>query len=186
MKNSSTAIGSRSVLAMAFVTLFAIGAGGCGISVEADVPDVVVTQHGITMGGVPAGLSGGGDLSTNLSFTQTLPDLNLPKDLDSSVKAVKVDLIAQTGIDNFDFLSSMRITMSPPGSAAPIELINYEKGDGTTGKTLSIESLNPVNILQQWKANSAVFNVQVAGHLPSQAWTMDMAVHFSGQVSYKY
>lgn len=171
---------------MALVTLLATSLGGCALSVEADVPDVEVTQHGISMAGIP-GASALGDVSTHLTFTQSLPDLNLPKDLDSSVKAVKVDLVAQSGIANFDFLKSMRITMSPSGSAAPTELINYEKSGGAmTGKTLSIDSLNPVNILQQWKANSAVFDIQVAGQLPSAAWTMDLTVHFSGSVSYKY
>ncbi len=173
-------------LAVAVATFLAMGAGGCALSVEADVPDVAVTQHGISMVGVP-GASALGDVSTHLTFKQSLPDMNLPKDLDSSVKAVKVDLVAQSGIANFDFLKTMRITMSPDGSPAPIELINYEKADGaTTGKTLSVDSLNPVNILDQWKANSAVFDIQVAGQLPSAAWTMDMTVHFSGSVSYKY
>ncbi|HEY4183976.1 MAG TPA: hypothetical protein VGP07_02865 [Polyangia bacterium] len=186
MKNSSSIV-SRSFLAIAFVTLFAAGAGGCALSVEADVPDVEVTQHGIAVVGVPTAISGGNDMSTNLSFTQSLPDLNLPADLGSTVKAVKVDLVAKSGVDNFDFLKSLRITMTPAGSTVPTELINYQKADGATvGNKLSIDSLNPVNILDQWKANKAVFNIEVEGKLPSQTWTMDMSVHFAGQVSYKY
>lgn len=190
MKNSSSRHASRSLLLVAFAGLLASGAGGCALSVQADVPDVEVTQHGISVPGVPAAASsflGGGDVSTSMSFDESLPDLNLPKDLTSTVKAVKVDLIAKDGIQDFSFLHSLRITMTPKGSKTVTELINYTRPDGATvGKTLSIDSLNPVNILDQWKADSATFNVQVEGELPSANWTFDMSVHFSGQVSYKY
>lgn len=156
------------------------------LSVEAEVPDVEVTQHDIGFEGVPFG-GALGDLSTGKSFTQERP-LELPEVLDSSVQAVKVELRAKTGIKNFDFLRALRITMAPKGSTAePIELINYERKAGAAGgPTLSIPSKNPVNILEQWKTDSAVFNVQVVGTLPEQAWTIDMSVHFSGKVSYKY
>jgi hypothetical protein len=193
MKNLSF-IGSHGLLTVAFAALLG-AAGGCTISAQADVPDVEVTQHGISIPGVPAGaaafLSGGtsgiADTSTKVSFNQTLPDLNLPKDLTSTVKAVKVDFIAKDGIKDFSFLHGLRVTMTPKGSTTVTELINYQTPDGTTiGKTLSIDSQNPVNILDQWKTDSATFNVEVMGALPSATWTFDMAVHFSGQVTYKY
>lgn len=194
MKNSSSFIGSRGLLAVAFATLLGSAAGGCSISAQADVPDVEVTQHGISIPGVPAGAaaflggtSSGGDTSTKVSFNQTLPDLNLPKDLTSTVKAVKVDFIAKDGVKDFSFVHALRVTMTPKGSTTVTELINYQKQDGATvGKTLSIDSQNPVNILDQWKTDSATFNVEVMGDLPTGAWTFDMVVHFSGQVTYKY
>jgi hypothetical protein len=164
----------------------ALGSGAC-LSVEADVPDVEVTQHGLAFAGIPLA-NRTGDVSTDLTFTQSLPDLGLPKGIDSSVKAVKIDLVATSGIESFDFLRSLRVTMSPKDStAAPVELVAYEKADGATvGSILTIPSLNPVNILDQWKADSATFDIQVAGALPEQAWTIDMSVHFAGKVSYKY
>lgn len=163
------------------------GSGACMISVEAEMPDVEVTQHDLSFTGVPqAGLLG--DVSTEMSFTQKRPDLHLPKGLESSVQAVKVNLVAKSGVQNFDFLRALRITMAPQdGSTEAVELINYEKDPGAVvGSTLSIPSINPVNILDQWKADSAVFTVQIGGTLPEQTWTIDMHVHFAGKVSYKY
>ena len=81
---------------------------------------------------------------------------------------------------------AVRITI-PKGGSEPIELINYEKAPNVTvGKVLSIASKNPVNILEQWKADSATFTVDVAGTLPEANWTIDMSVHFAGKASYKY
>jgi hypothetical protein len=175
----------RSSLATLLAVALAAGAGGCALSVEADVPDVEVTQHDISIAGVPmAGLLG--EVSTHHSFTQKLPDLNLPKGLASNVEAAKIEFTAKTGIVDFSFLRSLRVTMTPNGSPAPIELINYEKADGAVvGKTLLVDSLNAVDILKDWK-DTALFDIQVAGTLPETAWTVDMSVHFNGKLSYKY
>jgi len=191
MNNSSRVVvgPSRSSSLVGACLAFALVAGGgaCTLSVEADVPDVQVTQHDVMFPGVPmAGLAG--DVSTGISFTQNLPALDLPSGIDSTVQAVKVDLIAKSGVSSFDFLSALHITMTPNAAGAtPIELISYEKPAGTTvGTTLSIPAKNPINILDQWKADSASFDVQVAGTLPEKDWAIDVSVHFAGQVSYKY
>jgi hypothetical protein len=191
MKNSSF-IGSRGLFAVACATLLASAAGGCSISAQADVPDVEVTQHGISIPGIPAQAAAllggsGGDMSTNVSFQQSMPDLNLPKDLDSTVKAVKVDFVAKDGVSDFSFVKSLRVTMTPKGSTSVTELINYEKAQGAkVGSTLTVDSQNPVNILDQFKVDSATFNVAIGGALPAAAWKFDMVVHFSGEVTYKY
>ncbi len=177
---------SRSLLATMFAALVTTS-GACMLSVEAEVPDVEITQHDVGFEGIP-GAAQLGEISTGMSFTQERPALDLPKEIDSSVKAMKVELRAKTGITNFDFLRSLRITMAPKdGTSEPVELVNYEKAAGSVvGATLEIASKNPVNILEQWKADSAVFNVQLAGALPAQAWTIDISVHFAGKISYKY
>ena len=177
---------SRSLLATVFAAL-AASSGACMLSVEAEVPDVEITQHDVGFEGIPSAAQLG-EISTGMSFTQDLPALDLPKEIDSSVKAMKVELHVKTGITNFDFLRALRITMAPKdGSSEPVELINYEKVAGSVvGATLEITSKNPVNILDQWKTDSAVFNVQLAGTLPAEAWTIDISVHFAGKVSYKY
>jgi hypothetical protein len=169
------------------VTVMGLGSlGACTVSVEADVPDIEVTQHDVAFSGIP--LAGRlGDVATELTFMQDKPSLGLPKEIDTSVKAVQVELTARTGITTFDFLRSLRVTMAPnDGSSAPVELINYEKvGSGSVGGTLSIPSQNPVNILDQWKTDSAKFTVQLEGVLPEQDWTVDLRVHFAGKLSYK-
>jgi hypothetical protein len=176
----------KTLLAPLFALALASGFGGCMLSVEAEVPDVEVTQHDVAFPGIP-NASQLGDLSTGMSFTQERPALDLPKGIDSSVQAVSIELTAKTGISDFDFLKALRITMVPKGGSEPIELINYEKATGAVvGKKLTIASKNPVNILEQWKADSATFTVDVAGTLPEVNWTIDMSVHFAGKASYKY
>ena len=50
--------------------------------------------------------------------------------------------------------------------ADAIELINYQSDPATTtGAILTMPSANPVNALGQWKTDSAVFTVDVAGRL---------------------
>jgi hypothetical protein len=176
---------------MLLAVALSVAPSACMLSVEAEVPDVEITQHDIGFTGVPGGAQLG-ELSTGMSFTQELPAVDFLQGIDSNVQAVKIELRAKTGIKDFNFLRSLRITMSPKSNngnstVEPIELINYEKAaGGTVGATLTIPSKNPVNILEQWKAESAVFNVEVSGTLPEQAWTIDMSVHFAGKVSYKY
>lgn len=173
------------LVTMLAAALAAAASGGCALSVEADVPDVEVTQHDISIAGIPmAGRLG--DVSTHLTFTQSLPSLGLPKGLASNVDAAKIDFVAKKGIKDFSFIKALRVTVTPNGSPSPIELLNYEKTDGAVvGSTLSVDSLAAVDVLEQW-TDKAVFDIQVAGTLPENAWAVDLTIHFNGKVSYKY
>ena len=175
----------RSWLVSMLAVAIAAAAGGCSLSVEADVPDVEVTQHDVAIPGVP--MEGRtGDVSTHLSFTQTMPNLDLPKGFESNVESTKIEFVAKKGITDFAFVKALRVTMTPNGSLTPIELINYEKADGAVvGKTLSVDSLNTIDILKEWK-DKATFDLQIAGTLPDADWAVDLIVHFNGKVSYKY
>ena len=183
MKSSrfTTFVASLGLLALSSLS------GACALQVEADAPDVEVTQHDVAFDGVPSS-DLLGDVSTGMTYTQDLPDIDFPEGLTSTVQAVKVDVIAKEGIQNFDFLRLLHVTMrDKAGKRAPIELIDYVKPEGTTvGTTLSIPSGNPINVIEQWKDKNVVFDVQVAGTLPKNAWKVDISVHFSGRAIYKY
>lgn len=173
-----------SVLVGAF-GLLALSAGGCMMQVEAEVPEVEITQHDLGFQGVaiPGGI---GDVSLSKSFSQQHQRLELPAGLDSEVKALGVTLTAKSGIENFDFLKNLRLTMSDDVHD-PVELINYQRVDGSPStNVLTMESANPVNTLDQWKTDSATFTIEVAGTLPSQDWAVDLAVRFAGKIKYKY
>ncbi len=155
------------------------------LQVEADVPEVEITQHDVVFAGVPAA-AGLGDVSLTKSFSQQHQRLELPAGLTTEVKAMGVTLTAKSGIDNFDFLKNMRVTMSD-GVHDPVELVDYQRVDGAPSTNdLTVESANPVNTLDQWKTDSATFTVEVAGGLPPGDWTMDVAVRFAGKIVYKY
>jgi hypothetical protein len=181
MKNSSR----RSVLFGA-VALLALPAAGCMLEAEVTVPEVEVTQHDIEFAGIPQAAALGGDLAVSKSFSQKHQRLELPAGLDTEVKALGVTLTAKSGIENFDFLKVLRVTMSDDVHD-PVELINYARVDGAPStNVLTMESANPVNTLDQWKTDSATFTIEVAGTLPPQDWKVDLAVRFAGKVKYKY
>jgi len=175
----------RSWLTALLAAALATAAGGCSVSVEAEVPDLAVTQHDIPVTGIPmAGRAG--DVSTHFAFTQKLPAIDLPDSVESNVESAKIELVAKHGVQDFSFLTALRVTITPNGSPAPIELVEYQKKEGAVvGKSLVVDSLNTVDILKQWK-DQAVFDVQVAGALPSSDWAIDLTVHFNGKFSYKY
>lgn len=168
-------------MSMAFLSA---SAGGC-MSVEAEIPEVEVTQHDLAFEGVPqAGLLG--DVSMTRSFSQKHDKLELPDGLDSEVKALGVSLIAKDGVTDFGFIHNLRLTMSDDAHA-PVELINYQQEPGATpGRVLHMQSANPTNTLEQWKTESATFTIEIAGALPEDAWKVDLAIRFSGKVKYSY
>jgi hypothetical protein len=168
------------------LALLSLTAGGCMMQVEADVPEVEITQHDLRFEGVSAGADGLGDLSLSKSFSQRHQRLDLPAGLDTEVKALGITLTAKGGIENFDFLKNLRLTMSDDVHA-PVELINYQREDGAPStNVLSMASANPVNTLDHWRTDSATFTVEVAGPLPTQEWMVDLAVRFAGKIKYKY
>ena len=167
------------------LALLSLATGGCMMEVEADVPDVEITQHDLVFTGVPAA-SGLGDVSLSKSFSQKHQRLDLPAGLDTEVKALGVTLTAKTGVENFDFLQNLRLTMSDDVHD-PVELINYQRDpNAPSTNVLSMPSANPVNTLDQWKTDSATFTVELAGALPAQDWKVDLAVRFAGKIKYKY
>jgi hypothetical protein len=180
MKNLKT----TSIL-LGALALGALTVAGCMLQVEADVPDVEITQHDVVFAGGPAA-AGLGDVSVTKSFSQQHQRLELPAGLTTEVRAMGVTLTAKSGIDNFDFLKNMRVTMSD-GVHDPVELVDYQRVDGAPStNVLTVESANPVNTLDEWKTDSATFTVEVAGGLPLGDWSMDVAVRFAGKIVYKY
>jgi hypothetical protein len=184
MNNSFSRLFSRrSVLGLA-VTLL-LGTGACTLQVEADAPDFEVTQHDIAISGIPP-IPGVTELSTHLNFSQKLPDLNLPNGFDSSVAPAKIDFKATSGVNDLSFLHMLKVTVTTGNTATPLQIIDYTNTTGTkVGDTLTVVSPEAVNILKEWK-DTAVFDIDVGGALPSVPWTADITVHLGGTVSYKY
>jgi hypothetical protein len=168
------------------IALASLAAGGCTLQVEADVPEVEITQHDVVFQGVSPAAAGLGDVALTQSYSQQHQRLELPAGLTTEVKAMGVTLTAKSGIDNFDFLKNMHLSMSD-GVHPPVELIDYERADGAPStNVLTIESANPVNTLEQWKTDSANFTLVVAGAMPTGDWTIDVSVRFAGKLVYKY
>jgi len=64
---------------LGFVTVTgSLAAGGCSLQVEADVPEVEITQHDVTFQGVGSTTAGAGDVALARSFSQ-LSTLRFPR-----------------------------------------------------------------------------------------------------------
>jgi hypothetical protein len=168
------------------LALLSLPMSACMVEVQATVPEVEVTQHDLTFDGVPGAAALGGDVSLSKSFSQKHQRLDLPASLNTEVKALGVTLTAKSGIENFDFLKALHVTMSDDVHD-PITLIDHTRVEGAPStNVLTMESANPVDTLDQWKTDSATFTIDVAGALPPQDWKVDLAVRFAGKVTYKY
>jgi len=180
MKNNTLAL-------LALTTTFALstGAAGC-VSVDAEIPDVEVTQKDLAFDGVPIG-SALGDVSMTRTFSQEHDALDLPQGLNPEVKALAVSLTAKSGIKDFSFVRYLRMTMSDTSdNSNAVELINYERDDSAPpSNVLKMTAANPVNALDKWKTKSALFTIDIAGTLPDNAWTADVTIRFAGNIHYE-
>jgi len=177
---------TKTLLALAVSALSTVAAG-CGISVEADVPDVQVTQHGVVFPGV-AGAGAAGDMSMAKSFSQDHGKIEFPDGLDSEVRTLDVSLRAISGVTDLSFIHYLRVTMAPDDGASPaIELGVYEPAaTARVGKEIHLTTLNPINVFDAWNTDKAKFTLEVAGVLPENDWTGDVTAHFSGKLKYSY
>jgi hypothetical protein len=174
-------------LSVALLSTFAaFAAAGCAIGVEADVPDVQVTQRGVVFPGV-AGGSVAGDMSMAKSYSQEHKKIEFPDGLDSDVRTLSVSLRATGGVGDLSFIHYMRITMAPDDGSAAIELGVYEPAPGAiVGDEIKLTTLNPINVFTAWNTDRAKFTLEVVGALPEHDWTGDVTAHFSGKLKYTY
>jgi hypothetical protein len=161
------------------------GMSGACMSVEAEAPEIEITQADVRFTGVPFGNDLG---SQKKSFTGSHPALDLPSELTAEVRAVQVTLKAKSGITDFSFLSRLRVTMQDDAKKKePVDLLHYERDPAATaGAVLSIPAQNPNNLIDQWKSDAAVFGLELEGTLPEQDWTVDVTLSFSGKATWTY
>jgi hypothetical protein len=184
MKTNKTNRSSLLALTLAAVG-FAAAASGCTISVEAEIPEVTVTQRNLMFQGVPD--FGIGDVSMEKSFSQDHGKIEMPDGLDSEIKTLGVTLRATSGVSDMSFIKLLRVTMSSANVAEPVELGSYELSPGAPASNeIHLTSLNPLNVFEAWNADMATFTLQVAGSLPTTAWTADVIVRFSARAKYEY
>jgi hypothetical protein len=166
------------------VPVLAALTSGCSPSFEADLPDVEITQHGLKMAGVP-GAALVGDASVTSSFT--FSSSAWAKHMNSEVLVHKVTITASNGLPNLDFIKDARVTAAAPAiSEGATDLVNYERSqDAPSSATIEVTMPAPVDITSLWSAGQVVVELQVAGQLPEQDWTVDVTVQVSGNITYK-
>jgi hypothetical protein len=177
---------SSSFLALALAAAgFAAAASGCGLSVEAEIPEVTITQRDLMFQGVPD--FGIGDVSVEKTYSQDHGKIEMPEGLESEIKTLGVTLRATSGVSDMSFLKLLRVTMSSANVAEPVELGSYEYDPNAPKSTeINLTALNPLNVFDAWNADKATFTLQLAGSLPTTNWTADVIVRFSARAKYEY
>ena len=162
-------------------------AGACTLSIEADVPEVEVTQRGVKMQGVPkANLIG--DVSVTSSFTFSSSNTAWAKRMNSEVFLHHVTVTATSGLSNLDFIKSARLTMTDPAtSESTTEIAGYDRcEDAQPSSIIEVSTPEPIDITQLWSADETVIELQMAGRVPEQNWTVDVTLKLAGRITYKF
>jgi hypothetical protein len=178
---------SSSRLLPALAGLGALAALGCSLSVEAEIPEVEVTQRGVRFDGVPLGEKLG-TVSTSRSFELSSANTAWAKELNSEVYALSVVMRANGNLANLDFIEAARVAMSDCSeSLAPVDIIDYERPANTpSSSVIEVATQYPIDVTKLWGAKSTRIEVQVAGRLPEAAWSTDITLRLGGKITYKY
>ena len=169
------------------VPVLAVLVSGCSPSFEVDLPDVEITQHGVKMAGVPE-TAQVGDASVTSSFTFSSSTTAWAKRMNSAVFVHQVTIAASTGLADLDFIESARVTLAAPASSgSTIDLVNYDRSeDAPSNSSIEVTMLAPIDITSLWSADQMVIELQVAGQLPGQDWTVDVTLTLSGNITYEF
>jgi len=160
--------------------------GGCGLSVEADLPDVEITKRDLAFPGMPASTVVG-DAAMTRSFTQQHAKLALPDHLNSDVEILGVRVVAKRGVSDLSFIHDLRVTLSAGAQqGTPVELVSYhDPSNASAGTVLEIANTTHENASNELRTDAATFTVEVAGSLPQRDWAIDLAIRFSAKLRYR-
>lgn len=167
------------------IPVLAALASGCSPSFEADLPDVEVTQHGVKMAGVPE-TAQVGDASVTSSFT--FSPSTWAKRMNSGVFVHQVVITASGGLADLNFIESARVTAADPANPqGATELSNYDRSeDAPSSSSIEVTMPTPIDITSLWSADLAVVELQMAGQLPEQDWTVDVTLKLSGKITCEF
>jgi hypothetical protein len=174
----------RSLLRLAAPLALALAAPGC-FQLEAEVPDIEVTQRNLEFEGVAAPPGTEGSI--------TLPpypiDLDkLPIDASSieQVLAREVVVSATRGATSLDFISDLRVTIAGKDGKA-VELATYERKPGASvGAKISMKLDPQVDITGPVHAGEPELTIALAGALPPDAWSVDVNVKLGAKAKVSY
>jgi hypothetical protein len=169
------------------IPVLAAMSSGCSFSFDADLPEVEITQRGLTVPGVPQ-TTAASDLSVTSSFTLSSSDTAWAKDMNSDVLVHQVKIVASGSLPNLDFIQLARMTVAAPSiSGAATDIMDYERGEeAPSSSVIEVSMSAPVDITTPWSADNTIIEVQIAGQLPGQDWTVDVTLTLSGKITYKF
>ena len=159
---------------------------GVGCSASADIPEVVVTQTGVSFDGVPrvVGLT---DVTTSLETQFDHPSgMELPEFLDPELHPLSAQVTGTGGMTDLSFIESLTLTLTSrsPDAPPPRVMASYVRPSaGAIGKTISLRTDRDSDVLAYWGKEGAFYDLAVSGILPQDNWAVDVSFSFSGHLS---
>ncbi len=169
------------------LVLLAASFGACTPSFDADLPGVEITQRGVKVPAAPASPSGG-EVAVSGRFTLSSSDAAWTKHMNRSVQVHRLIIAPGGALPSLDFIASAHVTVAPsssPGNATTI--LDYEHtADAPVASVIQVDMPAPIDITTAWTADATVVELDVAGQLPVEDWTIDVTLELSGKIAYKY
>jgi hypothetical protein len=162
--------------------------GGCVLSADGELPEIEITQHGISIPGVPREARVEDPTVTLPSFFQANDHLGLSPDRYRSVKIKSVTLSLKSGGD-LSFVRTMNVSVNGLqnflAGVAPVEVARYQKPAGASvGTGIIMNNGTAVEVSDAWRDSMTVMTVTASGDLPETDWTFDLTVRASAVLSY--
>lgn len=169
-----------------FLPLLALLGPACALSVEADMPDVEITQHSIRMPGVDVRKSMS-DVSITSQFTFTSSNSAWAKRMNSAVLAHKVKVTSDK-LPNLDFVKTASLDMVDEQTEGLHTLIvDYERSQAApSSAVLDVSPQEPVDVTQLWSSDKTVIELTMSGDMPAQDWFISLTMNLSGKITFKY
>jgi hypothetical protein len=168
------------------IPLLAALSSACSFSLEADLPEVQVTQRALKIGGVP-GAAQLGDVSVTGSYTLSSCNTASVKRMGSDVLVRQVKIAASDDQTNLDFIEFANVTVADPASPdGTTTIMSYDRSQAASTAVIDVNIPAPIDITALWSADKTVVGLQMAGQLPEQDWTVDVTITLSGKIKYDF
>jgi hypothetical protein len=153
------------------------------LEVTADIPEVCMVYKDIPVEGLPT--DGVETLTQTFAFDD-LSAFDQIKDLDADVRFKSASLTATSGVADFAFLSAAKLDVTS-GTDASLPRRNFYHCDGDcprAGDTVVIPVADQDDAFSYIRSGALVIDLDVTGHLPATAWTMDATICVEGSATY--
>ncbi len=99
-----------------------------------------------------------------------------------------ITIAASGSVPNLDFVDFARVTAANPAIPdSATEILSYARSEAApSGSAIDVSMATPIDITSLWSADKAVIELQVAGQLPEQDWTVDVTLNLSGKMTYQF